>query len=171
MKTFLICLSIVIGLVWVSNRPKDAALAPQIAVVPQTSVKASKVTAKPEKINYTKIARFIERHEGFRSKPYYDRVGVRTVGYGTLANHPMTRHQARLALRARIQRDYDVLIKYTSRDTALVLCSFAYNCGLEKAVKIAKSHNIERIKYYVNAGGKKLAGLKTRRAQELALLK
>lgn len=176
MKTFLICLSIVIGLVWVSNRPqctKVAALAPQIAVVHQISVKASKVTAKRPKITYVKIATFIERHEGFRSKPYFDRVGVKTVGYGSLckSDRPLTKAQARLRLRARIQRDYDVLRRYTSRDTALVLCSFAYNVGLEKAVRIAKSHNIGRIKYYVNAGGKKLAGLKTRRAQELALLK
>lgn len=172
MKTFLICLTIVGAMVWVSHRPKypkGAVLAPEVPVVNRTPAKAT----KRAKIDYTTVARFIERHEGFRAKPYNDCVGVRTVGYGSLckSSKPITKAEARLRLRARIQRDYDVLSKYVSRDTALVLCSFSYNVGLSHAVKVAKSRNLARMKYYVNAGGKKLAGLKKRRAQELAMLR
>ena len=168
MKVFLICLFITVGLCYIANvHPMptiQVAAPPQIAVAQPTPIKA-------KRIDYAKLALFIEKHEGFRAKPYRDRVGVLTVGFGTQSNHPMTKQQARIAMRKRIQQDYDVLSKYVSHDTALVLCSFSYNVGLSHAVKLAKSRNLSRMKYYCNAGGKKLAGLKTRRAQELALLK
>jgi GH24 family phage-related lysozyme (muramidase) len=144
------------------------------------------------KICYTTIAKFIEQHEGFRAVPYKCKAGCLTIGYGRVirqhernsqGKRPITeeckykprtlyetRVSARRALRTRVQADFDAIAKYTSRDTALVLCSFAYNCGRRAALRLVTHHRTRDLGKYCYAKGKKLKGLEQRRKEELALL-
>ena len=57
---------------------------------------------------------FIKRHEGFRSRPYLDAVGIPTIGYGctfypdgrkvTMADKPITEAEATTLLRALVAK-------------------------------------------------------------------
>lgn len=52
----------------------------------------------------------LARHEGFRSKPYQDTVGVWTVGYGHNLNEPITEKDARAILRSDAEKAKDACI-------------------------------------------------------------
>ena len=49
---------------------------------------------------YDKLVNGIKRHEGFRSRPYFDSLGVGTIGYGTTW---ITEEEADMLLRNRLQ--------------------------------------------------------------------
>jgi len=134
-------------------------------------------------LSYADIARFVQNFEGFRASPYRDQAGKWTAGFGTLVGNSRNTYtlcNARSKFRRHIQSDYDHLARYTSRDTALVMCSFAYNCGLKPALAIVKSKRYKDMLRYTfvhqKAGKghkkriKELPGLVKRRKAEYALL-
>ena len=49
---------------------------------------------------YDKLVNCIKKHEGFRSRPYFDSLGVGTIGYGTTW---ITEEEADMLLRNRLQ--------------------------------------------------------------------
>jgi len=144
----------------------------------RTEKRITNTALEPTSISYTTISRFIQASEGFRAKPYKCAAGKLTVGFGKVISGHKNAHRtvyetvrsAREDLKRRIQADYDQLIKYTSRDTALVLCSFAYNCGISRAKALIRSHRTRDLGRYVYAKGRFLSGLAKRRKTELALL-
>lgn len=125
---------------------------------------------------YTHIAKLIGYYEKYSATVYRCAAGKRTIGFGTVLAKSDKRTQisyqdALQAKRDRITRDYNVLIRYTSRDTALIMTSFAYNCGLEAALRIVKQKAYHKIPLYCYARGVRLKGLVKRRAEEYSLIK
>ncbi len=85
---------------------------------------------------------FIKSWEGYYSKPYYDCVGVKTLGYGMTGKeieglNYVTEQQATEMLKNLINKKYAPVIKndLSSKGISLkqnefdALVSFAYNCG------------------------------------------
>ena len=86
---------------------------------------------------------FIAGFEGFSAKPYWDAIGrVWTIGYGethgvTATTPPVTRADALVRLRARVNHDYLAPVLRVANAVGLqlrrceadALASLAYNCG------------------------------------------
>ena len=77
----------------------------------------------------------IKREEGFRSKPYRDKEGVLTIGYGLNLTTGITRSEAEWLLRSRLdharhclERDWEPYYRMTSQ-TQDALVSMAYQLG------------------------------------------
>lgn len=134
----------------------------------------------------------VANFEGFRSAPYRDAVGVWTIGYGETkgigpGTHPWSRGYAMDRLKLRLDRDYcapvlrrcaAVGFKPTQAELD-ALTSLVYNLGpgiLENGRTMGNaiaSKNRQRIAdaflVYDQAGGRRLAGLTTRRRAERKL--
>ncbi len=133
----------------------------------------------------------IKSFEGFRSKAYYDSVGVLTIGYGTtnsVQNYTkytvkvgatITEPQAAELLRKAVEGVFAKKVtKYDDKyhwnqNQFDALCSFAYNIGSIDNLTNRGTRSIEEISnkftQYCKAGGIELAGLKKRRLKEKEL--
>lgn len=124
----------------------------------------------------------IKKYEGCRLKAYLDPVGIPTIGYGHTSGvrlgQTITQAEAEAYLQKDVEKSEKSVDKY--RDTYHwtqnqfdALVSFAYNIGnIEQLTKHGRRNLKEisdKIPVYCNAGGKPLAGLKARRAEEKAL--
>lgn len=128
----------------------------------------------------------IKRFEGLRLKAYLDSVGVPTIGYGHTKTARMgqtiTAERAEELLRldlADAERAVERLVKvYLTDNQFAALVSFTFNLG---AGALGKSTLLKRLNAgeydavpremmrFINAGGKPLKGLATRRAAEAGL--
>lgn len=135
----------------------------------------------------------IKKFEGFRSESYQDSVGVWTVGYGSTmwpdgnkvqSGQKMTMLEAEKVMAWELDRKGKVII--SALPTTIInqnqydaLLSFAYNLGvgallkstLFKKLKLNPNDESIRAEFmrWVNAGGKTLKGLITRRKAEADL--
>ncbi|URZ17254.1 lysozyme [Clostridium felsineum] len=137
---------------------------------------------------------FVEQWEGFSATPYYDSVGVKTIGYGMTGDEIagltyVTQAQASQMLEDLLNNKYAQPIKndLTSKGVNLnqnqfdALVSFAYNEGVSALLNqstlyrniCAGVRDVNTItadfEMWVMAGGKALDGLKNRRAAEAAM--
>ncbi|WP_252254170.1 glycoside hydrolase family protein [Clostridium sp. ZBS12] len=136
---------------------------------------------------------FIKSWEGYFAKPYYDCVGVKTLGYGLTGeeiegiNH-VTEEQATEMLKDWINKKYAPVIK-TDLESKNVnfkqhefdaLVSFAYNCGTSGLLGSTLYKNIvagirdkdtitSNFQAWSNGGGKRIEGLYRRRTKEAAM--
>lgn len=128
----------------------------------------------------------IKRHEGLRLNAYQDSVGVWTVGYGSTkgVTEGMTITQEEAD--ARLKTDVIAAEKCVNNCVAVplsqnefdALCSFAFNlgCGALRGSTLLRKLNDSdydgasaEFKKWDHAGGKVLAGLTKRRADEAEL--
>ena len=125
----------------------------------------------------------IKKFEGVRLTAYQDSVGVWTIGYGHTAGvkkgDKITEYQAEQFLREDLKK-FEVVADKCKRITTQgrydAILDFIYNCGpanwnsstLKKYIESGKvTWEIqEQFLRWVNAGGKKLGGLVTRRIWE-----
>lgn len=129
----------------------------------------------------------VEQFEGFSSCVYRDAVGVYTIGYGEAYVSPNrsceSRATAQANLRGQIERNYEWSIRALgvnfNQNQWDALVSFDYNLGAG-IFEISPSLNYDLrhrqfyaasqvMRSYDRAGGRVLAGLATRRAEEVAL--
>lgn len=140
-----------------------------------------------------KLIDFIKSWEGYYSKPYYDCVGVKTLGYGMTGEEIegidyVTEEQATEMLKNWINKKYAPVIKedLDSKGIALkqnefdALVSFAYNCGTAGLLGSTLYKNIvagirdtntitSNFQAWSNGGGKRIEGLYRRRTKEAAM--
>lgn len=128
-------------------------------------------------VTYNEAAAFIKSHEALRLKPYKCSGGKWTVGWGHVIKpgeawmmKGITKDQAQRLFQQDMQHAYNIVTQsgIQNRDSALVLCSFAFNCG--KAAMLRLSKNIDKLPKYVYAGGKQQPGLVKRRKAEQQML-
>ncbi len=136
---------------------------------------------------------FIKSWEGFFAKPYYDMVGVLTLGYGMTGDEikglsSITESKASDMLKDLINNKYAQIIKKSLDDKNIslkqnefdALVSFAYNCGttgllgstLYKNIVAGirdKNTIISNFQAWSNGGGKRIEGLYRRRMKEAAM--
>lgn len=136
----------------------------------------------------------IKEFEGFKSKPYLCPAGVPTIGYGAtyypssgvkvkMDDNPITESEATKMLKKMIDNVYGSAVnRYTVAPTTQnqfdALVSFAYNLGVGALQRstLMRKHNegkynraAKEFEKWVNAGGRRLAGLVRRRKAEQAL--
>ncbi|MBW6409284.1 lysozyme [Clostridium weizhouense] len=133
---------------------------------------------------------FIKSWEGFSATPYYDTVGVLTLGYGMTGDEikglsNITESQASEMLRELVNNKYAKAIKkdLDSKGITLTqnefdaLVSFAYNCGIagllsstlyKNVVDGIRNRNIliSNFQAWSNGGGRRIEGLYRRRTKE-----
>ena len=133
---------------------------------------------------------FIKSFEGFFSKPYYDIVGVLTLGYGMTGDEikglsSITESEATEMLKKLINDKYGKAIKndLDSKNIILkqnefdALVSFAYNCGISALLGSTLYKNIisgirdkdkitSNFQAWSNGGGRRIEGLYRRRTKE-----
>ncbi|ACD51130.1 glycoside hydrolase family protein [Clostridium botulinum] len=136
---------------------------------------------------------FIKSWEGFFAKPYYDMVGVLTLGYGMTGDEikglsSITESKASDMLKDLINNKYAQIIKKSLDDKNIslkqnefdALVSFAYNCGTagllgstlyKNIVSGIRDKNtiISNFQAWSNGGGKRIEGLYRRRMKEAAM--
>ena len=125
----------------------------------------------------------IKKFEGVRLTAYQDSVGVWTIGFGHTAGvkkgDKITEYQAEQFLREDLKKFEAVADKckrITTQGRYDAILDFIYNCGpanwnsstLKKYIEAGKAvwEIQEQFLRWVNAGGKKLGGLVTRRIWE-----
>ena len=125
----------------------------------------------------------LKKMEGCRLTAYQDAVGVWTIGYGHTAGvkkgDRITEYMAEQYLREDLQRFEEAASKVarlTTQGRFDAIVDFMYNCGianfnastLKKYIESGRStwECQEQFLRWVNAGGKKLGGLVTRRIWE-----
>ena len=125
----------------------------------------------------------LKKMEGCRLTAYQDAVGVWTIGYGHTAGvkkgDRITEYMAEQYLREDLQRFEEAAAKVariTTQGRFDAVVDFMYNCGignfnastLKKYIESGRStwECQEQFLRWVNAGGKKLGGLVTRRIWE-----
>ncbi|NFO03104.1 cell wall-binding protein [Clostridium botulinum] len=140
-----------------------------------------------------KCINFIKSWEGFFSKPYYDVVGVLTLGYGMTGDEikglsSVTESQATEMLKDLVNNKYAKAIKddLDSKKITLkqnefdALVSFAYNCGTGGLLGSTLYKNVcagirdtntitSNFQAWSNGGGKRIEGLYRRRTKEAAM--
>lgn len=132
---------------------------------------------------------FVAQHEGLRPLSYQDPGGVWTIGYGhtgpdVRAGVRITTEKAKSLLaddlkiaasrlQAVVKRE---VIESLTENQYAALLSFVYNCGADPKWTIWKRLNARdyegvpgQMLRFVNAGGKRLEGLASRRSAEVAL--
>ena len=140
-------------------------------------------------------AKFIIKHEGFKSKPYLDSRGIPTIGNGsthyldgtavTLDDAPINADTALELLQHHIDKEVIAYIEEIqplnnlSQNKVDAILSLTYNIGcgafkdssLLKAIQANSTDDIIRQKFmlWTKAGGKELAGLVNRRNDEANL--
>ncbi|AIY82239.1 phage lysozyme family protein (plasmid) [Clostridium botulinum 202F] len=140
-----------------------------------------------------KCIEFIKSWEGYFSKPYYDCVGVKTLGYGMTGKEIegleyVTEGQATSMLKEWINKKYAPPIKkdLESKNVNLkqhefdALVSFAYNCGTSGLLGSTLYRNVcngiidkdtitANFIAWSNGGGRRIEGLYSRRTKEAAM--
>lgn len=136
---------------------------------------------------------FVKSWEGYYGTPYYDEVGVKTLGYGMTGEEIegltyITEEEATTMLKEWIESKYAPVVKsdLDSKNITLAqnefdaLVSFAYNCGtggllgstLYKNV-VAGVRNADTIttnfQSWSSGGGQRIEGLYRRRTKEAAM--
>ncbi len=100
----------------------------------------------------------LKHHEGFRSKPYRDSLGIWTIGYGLNLENGITEREASLILEERVRKlqiRLPMVIKFwhnispTRQD---VLINMAYNLGISGLLKFKKMLKALENKDYKKAG-------------------
>lgn len=136
---------------------------------------------------------FIKSWEGYYATPYYDCVGVKTLGYGMTGEEIegidyVTEQQATEMLKNWINKKYAPVIKsdLDSKGVTLkqnefdALVSFAYNCGTSGLLGSTLYKNVvagvrdantitSNFQAWSNGGGKRIEGLYRRRTKEAAM--
>ncbi len=140
-----------------------------------------------------KCIEFIKSWEGYFSKPYYDCVGVKTLGYGMTGKEIegleyVTEEQATSMLKDWLNKKYAPVVKkdLDSKGISLkqhefdALISFAYNCGTVGLLGSTLYRNVcsgirdkdtitSNFQAWSNGGGKRIEGLYRRRTKEAAM--
>ncbi|AOR24354.1 lysozyme [Clostridium taeniosporum] len=140
-----------------------------------------------------KCINFIKSWEGFSSIPYYDSVGVLTIGYGMTGDEikglsSITESEASEMLKKLVNNKYAKEIKkdldykgiFLKQNQFDALVSFAYNCGISGLLVSTLYKNIisgirdkdiitSNFQAWSNAGGRRLEGLYRRRNKEAAM--
>lgn len=143
-----------------------------------------------------KAIEIIKSFEGFRAKPYYDSVGIPTIGYGTtiyptgeevkITDSPVNGAIAHELLKYHvIEKVHKPLMKLIDRDKLNQnqydsLVSFCYNVGIGafkgstlRKVILANQNDFDAIEVqfmrWNKAGGKVIDGLINRRKKEFFL--
>ncbi len=146
-----------------------------------------------ESLVSSKCIDFIKSWEGYFAKPYYDCVGVKTLGYGMTGKEIegldyVTEEQATSMLKELIENKYAPPIKKDlvskgitlKQDEFDALVSFAYNCGTTGLLGSTLYKNIvarirdkntitSNFQAWSNGGGKRIEGLYRRRTKETAM--
>lgn len=141
----------------------------------------------------SKCIDFIKSWEGYFAKPYYDCVGVKTLGYGMTGKEIegmeyVTEEQATNMLKGLIENKYAPPIKkdlaskgvYLKQNEFDALVSFAYNCGTVGLLESTLYRNVvagirdkdtitSNFQAWSNGGGKRIEGLYRRRTKEAAM--
>ena len=138
---------------------------------------------------------FIKKKEAFRANPYYDSVGVATIGYGAtkypngqkvkITDPAITEKYASQMLLDMIEQEYqkpvqNLVTSNINQNQFDALVSFTYNVGVgafSQSTLLKKvnenPNNKEEIKYQLSrwnkAGGSVLNGLINRRNDEISL--
>ena len=125
----------------------------------------------------------IKKFEGVRLTAYQDSVGVWTIGFGHTAGvkkgDKITEYQAEQFLREDLKK-FEAVANRVKRITTQgrydAILDFIYNCGpanwnssmLKKYIEVGKAtwEIQEQFLRWVNAGGKKIGGLVSRRIWE-----
>lgn len=128
--------------------------------------------------------KLIKQFEGCKLSAYLDAAGVPTIGYGHTKGVKMgqkiTQEEAEALLKEDLEKFdanvtyYDSTYNYKfNQNEHDALTSFAFNIGslsgLTNGGKRTKYQIAQKIQAYVNAGGKKMAGLVKRRKAEYDL--
>lgn len=140
-----------------------------------------------------KCINFIKSWEGYFDKPYYDCVGVKTLGYGMTGKEIegldyVTEEKATSMLKDLIENKYAPPIKSDLNSKGITLkqnefdslVSFAYNCGIVGLLGSTLYKNIisgirdkdtikSNFQAWSNGGGKRIEGLYRRRTKESAM--
>lgn len=136
---------------------------------------------------------FIKSWEGFYSEPYFDCVGVKTIGFGLTGEEiqgltSITEEQASTMLKEWINNKYANVIK-TDLDSKGItlkqnefdaLVSFTYNCGTGALLSSTLYKNVckgirdsdtilSNFQSWSNGNGKRIEGLYRRRTKEAAI--
>ena len=147
-----------------------------------------------ERLVTDSLINFIKSWEGFSATPYYDEVGVLTLGYGMTGEEiqgisAVTEEQATEMLKDWINNKYAPVIKsdLDSKGITLpqnefdALVSFAYNCGIDGLINqstlyknvvagVRDSATItSNFQAWSNGGGMRIEGLYRRRTKEAAM--
>lgn len=131
---------------------------------------------------------FIMQHEGCRLSAYKDVGGVYTIGYGHTKGvkagmiiDALTAEQFLVNDIAEVEKQVnkiDALGNYNFNQSQFdALCSFTFNLGYDKLLKLTKIKGVKRsipeiakaIPLYNKVNGKEIAGLATRRSNEVML--
>ena len=139
------------------------------------------------------LINFVKSFEGFSATPYYDEVGVKTLGYGMTGEEieslsTVTEEKATEMLKDWINKKYAPVIKadLDSKDVKLnqnefdALVSMAYNIGTAGVLRSTLYKNVcagikdvstitSNFQAWSNAGGQRLEGLYRRRTKEAAM--
>ncbi len=136
---------------------------------------------------------FIKSWEGFYSEPYYDCVGVKTLGYGMTGEEIkgieyVTKQEATEMLKDLINKKYAPIIKADLDSKGIILkqnefdafVSFSYNCGTAGLLSSTLYKNVvagirdsntitSNFQAWSNGGGKRIEGLYRRRTKEASM--
>lgn len=92
-----------------------------------------------------KLLEDIEAHEGFRSKPYRDTVGVLTIGYGTNLDAGLSKAQGRALVVVKVEEIEAALAAVAGWILSLdpvrrrVVMEMAYNLGVPGLMKFVNT--------------------------------
>lgn len=136
------------------------------------------------------LINFIKSWEGFSSTPYFDEVGVKTLGYGMTGEEieglsSVTEEEATNMLKDWIERKYAPVVKQDLDSKGITLkqnefdalVSFAYNCGTAGLLGSTLYKNVvagirepgtitANFQAWSNGGGQRIEGLYRRRTKE-----
>jgi lysozyme len=126
------------------------------------------------------VIAMLKRHEGFRSKPYRCTEGALTIGYGLNLDAGISKREADVLLRERVQMVREELIEKLpfflglSEERQAVLIDMGYNMDVSRLLKFVRTlYHIEHKQYKEAAAAmleSKWAGQVGDRAIELAYI-
>ncbi len=100
----------------------------------------------------TRLVDQLKRHEGFRGRPYWDSLGIWTIGYGFTS---IRRDEAEVVLRmkiARLEKLLETRLQGLDDTRRQVLLNMAYNLGVKRLLGFYRMWAaIERVDYELAA--------------------